>query len=93
MPMLQIYIMMGLSLSRSPGVASPSQLIFYSRSELAASAVIKDISHPLYQTWRDLPDSPRKDRMYQDILDLWSDPDRAHVPPNMDDVGTPKLFN
>ncbi len=57
-----------------------------------ASAAIKDISAPLYTTWRDLPDSPRKDAAYQEILDLWSDPDRKHVPPNMDDVGTPKLF-
>ena len=39
------------------------------------------------------PDSPRKSKLYQEILDLWSDPDRAHVPPYMDDVGTPKLFN
>ncbi len=57
-----------------------------------ASAAIKDVSAPLYTTWRDLPDSPRKDAAYQEILDLWSDPDRKHVPPNMDDVGTPTLF-
>ncbi len=57
-----------------------------------ASAAIKDVSAPLYTTWRDLPDSPRKDRAYQEILDLWSDPDRKHIPPNMDDVGTPILF-
>lgn len=57
-----------------------------------ASAAIKDVSAPLYTTWRDLPDSPRKNRAYQEMLDLWSDPDRAHVPPNMDDVGTSKLF-
>ncbi len=55
------------------------------------SAVIKDISHPLYTEWRSLPDSARKTALYDDILDLWDDPLRAHVPPNMLDVGTPKL--
>ncbi len=57
-----------------------------------ASAAIKDVSAPLYTTWRDLPDGTQKNKAYQEILDLWSDPKRAHVPPGMDDVGTPTLF-
>ncbi len=56
------------------------------------SAVIKDISHPIYTEWRSLPDSARKTALYDDILELWDDPLRAHVPPNMLDVGTPKLI-
>lgn len=56
------------------------------------SILIKDISHKLYGTLKQMPKGdPRREPLIKRIVKLWAD-DRSHVPSNVTTLGTPTPY-
>ena len=68
--------------------------IFELQFHTPGSAKLKLPSHELYDQTKLLPDGPKKDAITEEVRKvekMWN-VDRSHVPPGMQDVGTPSRF-